>query len=606
MPLRIAALVAAAALTLPAAAYSAVVPGQSIDGPSNDIKQFGDVDVAPDGTGAIAYIKSDGGVDHVFVSRIANGQFGAPERADIGIATASSRPRVAASNGGKLVVVFLNNNIARAAVVQGSGQSFTGSQFTTGNPWISVDVDASPAGQAYATGTENVGGGNVHAFRLDGTAWSHVGGTQLDNVAGSAAGGSMEQDEPQIAVTNDGSAVAAWPEVSGGGTKEVFARRLAGTTPGPAAAASIPSLDGVNHDANSSVDSVNLAADGTGAAWLAFREEFKYGAQNRPRILVRRLVGNAFEAHQVVDGLPAVPDNGGERPRIAVNDAGQGLVSSHRQLSSETWGSSLSAGTWAAGTRLDAPPSDGVLQTHTALGANGAGAFAWQHRPNAGADYSIQARTSVAGARSDIIPVSNPALGTAGTPVASADANGNVVVAYMQGAAATSRIAAAIIDGPPTAQPDPGTTGGATPPDTTGPFVTATKLFPNKFAIGRGTPASLNPSRVRLGTTIRFVLSEDSRVRFLFERPTVGRRVGSSCVRPTRRNRTRRRCTRWVRDGSFTLARKVGVNRVRFSGRLTARRKLRLGKHRVTLQGTDAAGNVGTFQRRPLTIVRRR
>src|SRR3954454_21302329 len=105
-------------------AQAAILPGQTIDGPSADIKQFGDVDVAPDGTGAVAYIKAVGGVDHVFVSRVANGAFGAPERADTALANASSRPRVAASNGGKVVVVFLNNNIARGAVAQGAGQPF--------------------------------------------------------------------------------------------------------------------------------------------------------------------------------------------------------------------------------------------------------------------------------------------------------------------------------------------------------------------------------------------------------------------------------------------------------------------------------------------------
>jgi hypothetical protein len=138
-------------------------------------------------------------------------------------------------------------------------------------------------------------------------------------------------------------------------------------------------------------------------------------------------------------------------------------------------------------------------------------------------------------------------------------------------------------------------------------LVTGTRLFPSTFAIGNGTPQSLNQAgRVRVGTTIRFTLSEDSRVRFLFERPTTGRRVGRRCVRQTRRNRSRRRCVRWVSDGSFTLNRPVGRNNVRFSGRLSARRRLRLGKHRVTLTPTDAAGNRGRFQRRSLRIVRRR
>ena len=54
MRLQIAAvLTAAAALSAPVASQAAILPGQTIDGPSADIKSFGNVDVAPDGTGAI-------------------------------------------------------------------------------------------------------------------------------------------------------------------------------------------------------------------------------------------------------------------------------------------------------------------------------------------------------------------------------------------------------------------------------------------------------------------------------------------------------------------------------------------------------------------------
>src|SRR3954465_9640699 len=94
-------LLASGALLAPAAANAAILPGKPIDGPSASIKAFGDVDVAPDGTGGIVYTKTDNAKDHVFVARYANGAFGAPERVDTdpGIATkASASPRIAASN----------------------------------------------------------------------------------------------------------------------------------------------------------------------------------------------------------------------------------------------------------------------------------------------------------------------------------------------------------------------------------------------------------------------------------------------------------------------------------------------------------------------------
>ena len=61
---------AAAVALLPAAAARAdFLPADPIDGPSADLVGQPDVDLARDGSGAVAYLKLDGGVRHVFVSR---------------------------------------------------------------------------------------------------------------------------------------------------------------------------------------------------------------------------------------------------------------------------------------------------------------------------------------------------------------------------------------------------------------------------------------------------------------------------------------------------------------------------------------------------------
>src|SRR5688572_10976771 len=96
------ALLLATGLAVPAAADAAVLPGASVDGPSADIKEFGNVDIASDGTGGIAYIKAEGGKNRVFVARVAGGVIGAPERADVGVDAIESSPRIAAAPGGKL------------------------------------------------------------------------------------------------------------------------------------------------------------------------------------------------------------------------------------------------------------------------------------------------------------------------------------------------------------------------------------------------------------------------------------------------------------------------------------------------------------------------
>jgi hypothetical protein len=170
---------AAGVLLAPAAAHASILPGKAIDGPSAAIKAFGDVDVAPDGTGGIVYIKSDNGKDHVFVARYANGQFGSPERVDTdaGIADkASLGARIAASNGGKLVVTFLNNDAAPftawSAISTGTGQPFTDVAINNTAVHKGIDVDANADGIAYvAIGANNI---DVMAYRFEGGTWTLV------------------------------------------------------------------------------------------------------------------------------------------------------------------------------------------------------------------------------------------------------------------------------------------------------------------------------------------------------------------------------------------------------------------------------------------------
>ena len=68
------ALTCAAALAGASPAGAAIVPGQAVDGPSADISAaLPRVDVAPDGSAALVYLKTIDGEEHPFVSRLVNG-----------------------------------------------------------------------------------------------------------------------------------------------------------------------------------------------------------------------------------------------------------------------------------------------------------------------------------------------------------------------------------------------------------------------------------------------------------------------------------------------------------------------------------------------------
>lgn len=155
----------------------------------------------------------------------------------------------------------------------------------------------------------------------------------------------------------------------------------------------------------------------------------------------------------------------------------------------------------------------------------------------------------------------------------------------------------------------PGTT--TTPPITTtvdplAPDVTRVGVTNKVFAVANGATAVniAGRSRAKKGTTFRFTSSEAGRATLQIERKASGRRVGRRCVQPTRRNRNRRKCTRYVRAGqALTRTASAGANTVAFTGRI-GRRKLGPGSYRVVVTVTDAAGNASTPKTAAFRIVR--
>lgn len=147
------------------------------------------------------------------------------------------------------------------------------------------------------------------------------------------------------------------------------------------------------------------------------------------------------------------------------------------------------------------------------------------------------------------------------------------------------------VEAPPAAPTTPSTT---TPPSTTPPTtglalsIMKFKVVPSSFSRGTRLPALTTG---RLGTQLRFTLTKPARVRFTFAKGTVGRRVGRSCVKRTRANTTKKRCVYYTPvRGSFTVnATSAGEQRVRFQGRITAKRSLQPGRYRVTATATDGA-----------------
>jgi hypothetical protein len=107
-----------------------------------------------------------------------------------------------------------------------------------------------------------------------------------------------------------------------------------------------------------------------------------------------------------------------------------------------------------------------------------------------------------------------------------------------------------------------------------------------------------------IGATVRYADSAAATATLTVQRPARGIRKGKRCVkRPRHPRRGAKRCTRYVKEGSFTHADGGGPVSLRFTGRVR-NRKLRVGRHRLSIVARNAAGKSAAVRKR-FRIVRR-
>jgi streptogramin lyase len=137
-------------------------------------------------------------------------------------------------------------------------------------------------------------------------------------------------------------------------------------------------------------------------------------------------------------------------------------------------------------------------------------------------------------------------------------------------------------------------------------FLRGAAFKPKRFRVAAGpTPTSALVRRVTpKGSSLRYSLSEPSTVTIVIAQPRSGRRVGRTCRAPTRSNRRRPRCTRYVRVGKLKRRGLQGANTVKFTGRI-GRKALKPGSYRATATAKDAAGNVSRPSVASFTIAAR-
>ena len=428
MPVRLICLVLAALALSPAAAQAAWFGAQSIDGPNGVVVQVGGIDVARDGTGAVVYLRLDGGVPHVFVSRLFNGAWQPGARVDGGLG-AATEAKVAVGDGNRIAVAWVADGVVYGAstAVSASPAPFTAPTALGGPGAKSVDVDLGVNGAAYAVWQQN---GDVLAARLQDATWAGIPVPIDINPADDSGTGAQR---PRVAVSAEGYAVVTWGETSD--RVRVFARRLTGMT-----LSQYPQQ--VSQDAQGgSADSPDIDIEDDGSfAWVTYRQDVA-GASHT---LARRLVGSQFDPVESIDaGIasnePRI-DMNGKGAGESVADAGGGLV-----------GSWLDHDHFQQTARLDAFGSAVASKPEVSSADRGDLAVAWRAGfPDGTVDARARVKPEGQPFQGETV-ISNPALGPVDDPgvYIGGDRTGDFAIAMVQGAEGARSLTIATYDDPP-------------------------------------------------------------------------------------------------------------------------------------------------------------
>lgn len=438
----------AAALLLAAAVAAAPARagqynGEVVVGPLATLKSLGNVDIAPDGTGAMVYTVEDSGSDHIFVSRLVNGVWGGPERVDGGLGGTSSQPYVAAADGGRVSVVFANGGSIVAATRVSSATGWASQVIWNAGGASDPHVDLSVNRKGYLAFTAPGGGGHDVrvAYSRDGGPWTLI-PTAFDADGNADAGAGTGR--PRVGASADGVAVVAWGEAG-----RVKVRRAVGTRPSVVVADAVTGggIEGVEPVA-ADLPEVGVQDDDSFTG-IAFRAVYPVSGGTRSRVVFRRLRGSRLENAVSVDGGSFGTGQGSVGPRISNGGIGQGLVLGSNDVTNISFAVPLRADlTPTTPVQVDsvaqsARPTFAVPVTATPLKM----LVAWQFT---GADGATDVRGRFFNGR-DFEPeqvLSAPAPGAVDAARgldAAADDNGDIVVAWIQGAS----IAISTIDQPP-------------------------------------------------------------------------------------------------------------------------------------------------------------
>ncbi len=473
-----------AGVCFPADAAAVIHPASVIYGPANDLLDVDGAAMAPDGTGGIVYRREVAGAAHVFVNRFLNGRWGSPVQVDGGNPFGATVPAIAAGNGGRLLVVWVQprNVTARgitlyelmgASLQPGAGGFGAGVLIdpNVGEPYsgdasaVNPSLAMNPSsGQAYVTyrvitsDCSNLAGdppnsacppGNstdklveVRVARFRYLTWSALGA--VNRAAQLAMRNPTQSNAPAIGIDLNGNGVVAWQEPGSDGIARIWVRRLFGNVQGNVLEASPETLGG--NPVTADADAPAVAVSGYGEARIAYRIAGSPGSAMPATRLFLNSISSALglKAAQLngVVALPGGSQAGAGAPSVAIDSRGNFRLAWTQSGTAQE----LSGDDEAVGSSLTVGSSTGSFAP-TAVNPAGGGITAWTAAPGGLAavdvreDYphgGFQLAQLAGGLPGQIVGL---ALGGSG--------QGDALLAWAQGRTGQSEVIGDLVQAPP-------------------------------------------------------------------------------------------------------------------------------------------------------------
>ncbi|HVR05868.1 MAG TPA: PKD domain-containing protein [Solirubrobacteraceae bacterium] len=472
------------ALALPRAAAAAIHSAQVLAGPSNEIIEVAGAAMAPDGSGGIVYLARSGGVVHVFAVPFENGAWGAPEEVDGEDRYGASQPAIAAGEGGRLLVVWVQRRnvnsqgvtlyeLQSASRDPGSntfGEAITvdpdvGEPYTGDASHVEPRLAMAPGGQAYVVYravTDDCGSDDtmnpresecppghdaefleVRAAHFEYLLWKALGA--INRAPQVPMRPPTPANAPAIGIGVEGNGVVAWQEPENASQPaRIWVRRLFGSVPGTVLSASPETLAGrpVSSDAEAPAVSVGRY----GEARVAYRIQGAPGSPVPTTQLFANTLPSTFNLHggqlEAPVALPGAVATGIGAPAGALDPRGNFRLAWSQGGAVRL----LSGGEQSIGAPVTIGHSSGgpVLST---INPAGGGTTVWQ--ASAGGSSVVETREDYAhGAYQSAVlagdlpgPVSGLALGGSG--------QGDALLGWLQGAPGDAEVVGDFVQAPP-------------------------------------------------------------------------------------------------------------------------------------------------------------